>query len=66
MHSHHLLPALATERRNTLLAEAQAARRAEQARWSHQRADASANRHRTRWPLRLVAGVQHDACVRAS
>jgi hypothetical protein len=56
MHNHHVLAALATERRNTLLAQAQAARRAEQARSPHQRADASTDRQwAPRWALRLLA-----------
>jgi hypothetical protein len=56
MYNHHVQVALATERRNTLLAEAESSRLAEQARLSHQPAGTSTNRRSVlRWARRLVA-----------
>ena len=56
MYSHHVLAALATERRNMLLAAAESFRLAKKARWSRQRAGASTNRHwALHWARRLLA-----------
>jgi hypothetical protein len=56
MYSHHVLAALATERRNTFLAEAESFRLARQGRWSRQRAGGTTTRHwALHWALRLVA-----------
>ncbi len=60
MINHHISAAMATERRNTLLAEAEAARRANQARMHRKRTRASGvRRSPLRWVQALV-GVRPD------
>ena len=57
---HHILAAVASERRNTLLAEAEAARRAKEARSHRQRPRVpGARRSPLRW-VQALAGVRPD------